>query len=47
MVKTLRRTLLAACGAGLVAGFLRLRDTARQPDPTRGGWRELSGPDLR
>ena len=46
MVKTLRRTLLAACGAGLLAGFLRLRDT-RQPEATSGGWRELSGPDLR
>ena len=44
---TFRRTLLALCGAGLVAGFLRLRGaTARPPAPT-GGWRELSGPDLR
>ncbi|MGH9177616.1 MAG: hypothetical protein ACRD0N_03555 [Acidimicrobiales bacterium] len=44
---TLRRTLLALCGAGLVAGVLRLRGaTARPPAPT-GGWRELSGPDLR
>ncbi len=46
MVKTLRRTLLALCGAGLVAGALRLRDTGK-PKPEGGGWRELSGPDLR
>jgi hypothetical protein len=46
MVKTLRRSLLALCGAGLVAGVLRLRDTGK-PKPEGGGWRELSGPDLR
>lgn len=45
MVKTLRRTLVALCGAGLVAGVLRLRGGT---SPARsGGWRELSGPDLR
>ena len=46
MVKTLRRSLLALCGAGLVAGVLRLRDTGK-PKADGGGWRELSGPDLR
>lgn len=46
MVKTLRRSLLALCGVGLVAGVLRLRDTGK-PKPEGGGWRELSGPDLR
>lgn len=44
MVKTLRRTILALCGAGLIAGALRLRGTATPP--SEGGWRELSGPDL-
>ncbi len=31
---------------GLVAGVLRLRGTGGTP-PQSGGWRELSGPDLR
>jgi len=44
-VTTLRRTLLALCGAGLVAGIVRLRGAP--PPPRTGGWRELSGPDLR
>ncbi|HEX2700339.1 MAG TPA: hypothetical protein VHM89_09085 [Acidimicrobiales bacterium] len=44
-MKSLRRTLVALCGAGLVAGVLRLRNGT--PPPRRGGWRELSGPDLR
>ena len=47
MVKTLRRTLLALCGAGLVAGLLRLRGAGGDDPPGSGGWRELSGPDLR
>lgn len=46
MVRNLRRALLALCGAGLVAGALRLRDTGK-PKADGGGWRELSGPDLR
>ncbi|HET7488638.1 MAG TPA: hypothetical protein VFJ85_11970 [Acidimicrobiales bacterium] len=46
MVKTLRRPLLLAlCGAGLVVGFLRLKGGERPA--VHGGWRELSGPDLR
>lgn len=45
MAKTLRRTLVALFGAGLVAGVLRLRGGA--PSTRSGGWRELSGPDLR
>ena len=47
MVKNLRRTLLACLGAGLVAGVLRLRATDERPASGGGGWRELSGPDLR
>ncbi|MGH9153218.1 MAG: hypothetical protein ACRD03_12650 [Acidimicrobiales bacterium] len=46
MLKNLRRALLALCGAGLAAGALRLRDTGK-PKADGGGWRELSGPDLR
>lgn len=38
---------MAICGAGLVAGFLRLRGTGGDGHPGSGGWRELSGPDLR
>lgn len=45
-VKALRRVLLALGLAGLLAGILRLRGTGGTP-PQRGGWRELSGPDLR
>lgn len=47
MVKTLRRTFVALCGAGLLAGFLRLRGAAGEGQSANGGWRELSGPDLR
>ena len=45
-MKTLRRALLALGVAGLVAGVLRLRGSGGVP-PQDGGWRELSGPDLR
>ena len=38
--------LLALGAAGVIAGFLRLRGTGGTP-PQGGGWRELSGPDLR
>lgn len=42
----LRRALLAVGLAGLIAAVLRLRGTGGTP-PQQGGWRELSGPDLR
>ena len=42
----LRRALVAIGLAGLVAGFVRLRGSGGTP-PQSGGWRELSGPDLR
>ncbi|MEO7428692.1 MAG: hypothetical protein ABIY48_04840 [Acidimicrobiales bacterium] len=42
----LRRALLALGLAGMVAAVLRLRGTGGTP-PKDGGWRELSGPDLR
>ena len=42
----LRRALAALGIAGLIAGVLRLRGTGGSP-PQGGGWRELSGPDLR
>ncbi|HEX2039676.1 MAG TPA: hypothetical protein VHF47_08090 [Acidimicrobiales bacterium] len=45
-MKTLRRVVLAVGLAGLLAGLVRLRGTGGTP-PQRGGWRELSGPDLR
>jgi hypothetical protein len=45
-VALLRRALVALGIAGLVAAVLRLRGTGGIP-PQQGGWRELSGPDLR
>ncbi|MDP9070921.1 MAG: hypothetical protein M3N68_06510 [Actinomycetota bacterium] len=46
MIKTVRRALTALTAAGLIAGALRLRGTGGVPSQG-GGWRELSGPDLR
>ena len=46
LVRMLRRALLAAGVATLIAGVLRLRGSGGVP-PQTGGWRELSGPDLR
>jgi hypothetical protein len=45
-MKALRRALLAIGLAGVIAAVLRLRGTGGSP-PQSGGWRELSGPDLR
>jgi hypothetical protein len=45
-VKLVRRTLIALGLAGLVAAILRLRGSGGVP-PQGGGWRELSGNDLR
>ena len=45
-VRAIRRAALALLTAGVVAGVLRLRGTGGVP-PKGGGWRELSGPDLR
>jgi hypothetical protein len=42
----IRRALVALGVAGLVAAVLRLRGTGGTP-PQSGGWRELTGPDLR
>jgi hypothetical protein len=46
LVRMLRRAALAAGVASLIAGVLRLRGSGGVP-PQTGGWRELSGPDLR
>jgi hypothetical protein len=45
-VKALRRALAARVAAGAIAGAIRLRGSGGVP-PQEGGWRELSGPDLR
>ena len=45
-MRALRRIALALGAAGIIAGVLRIRGTGGTP-PQRGGWRELSGPDLR
>ncbi|HEX6237486.1 MAG TPA: hypothetical protein VFZ68_09835 [Acidimicrobiales bacterium] len=42
----LRRALAAVGIAGVVALVLRLRGSGGTP-PQTGGWRELTGPDLR
>jgi hypothetical protein len=41
-----RRALVALGAAGIIAAALRLRGSGGVP-PQGGGWRELSGPDLR
>ena len=46
LMKLVRRALLAVAAAAAVAGVLRLRGSGGVP-PQGGGWRELSGPDLR
>jgi len=45
-MRALRRALLALGIAAAIAGALRLRGSGGVP-PQGGGWRELSGPDLR
>ncbi|MBW8825058.1 MAG: hypothetical protein JF603_01725 [Acidobacteria bacterium] len=45
-MRFLRRALVALGVTGLIAAVLRLRGTGGVP-PQSGGWRELSGPDLR
>ena len=45
-VKAFRRALVALAVAGIAAGIARLRGAGGVP-PQTGGWRELSGPDLR
>ncbi|HVX19190.1 MAG TPA: hypothetical protein VHA73_14260 [Acidimicrobiales bacterium] len=42
----LRRALAALAAAAVLAAALRVRGTGGTP-PRHGGWRELSGPDLR
>jgi hypothetical protein len=42
----LRRALIAVGIAGVIAAVLRIRGSGGTP-PQEGGWRELSGPDLR
>jgi len=46
VIQFLRRASMAVGIMGLVAAVLRLRGTGGTP-PQSGGWRELSGPDLR
>ncbi len=46
MVRTFRRAVMALTAAGAVAAIVRLRGSERPPSQV-GGWRELSGPDLR
>lgn len=45
-MRALRRAVAALVTAGVVAGILRLRGTGGVP-PQGGGWRELTGPELR
>ena len=45
-MKLLRRALVALGIAGIVAAVLRVRGSGGTP-PQQGGWRELTGPELR
>lgn len=45
-MRALRRVIVALTAAGLIAGLVRLRGSGGVP-PQQGGWRELTGPDLR
>jgi hypothetical protein len=45
-MKTVRRGLLSLALAGIVAAALKLRGSGEVP-PQGGGWRELTGPELR
>ncbi|HEX9992116.1 MAG TPA: hypothetical protein VGB14_04225 [Acidimicrobiales bacterium] len=45
-MKALRRAVTALVAAGAIAAAIRLRGSGGVP-PQEGGWRELSGPDLR
>lgn len=45
-VSSVRRAGLAVVVAAVVAAALRLRGSGGVP-PQTGGWRELSGPDMR
>ncbi len=42
----LRRALVALGAAGIIAAVLRVRGCGGTP-PRDGGWRELTGPELR
>ncbi len=46
IVKSFRRAVLALGVTGFVAAVLRLRGSGGVP-PQSGGWRELTGPELR
>ncbi|HET6809818.1 MAG TPA: hypothetical protein VFH50_02280 [Acidimicrobiales bacterium] len=46
-MRALRRAVVALGVAGAIASALRLVVRQAPPPPTAGGWRELSGPDLR
>jgi hypothetical protein len=47
MIRAVRRSLFALSLTGLVALFLRFQGENKATTPHQGGWRELSGPDLR
>jgi len=46
MLLTLRRSIIAVAAAGLAAAFVRSRGNPDTP-PQDGGWRELTGPELK
>jgi hypothetical protein len=45
-MRALRRAIVALLTAGVIAGVLRLRGSGGVP-PQGGGWRELTGSELR
>ena len=46
ILTAVRRSAFALVAAGVVALYLRVKGGESSP-PLEGGWRELSGPDLR
>ena len=46
MVRAFRRAFMAITAAGVVAAIVRFWGSESPPSQD-GGWRELSGPDLR
>lgn len=46
MMSAVRRSLAVLFGAAIISFLLKLKGSEESP-PLEGGWRELSGPDLR
>lgn len=47
MLRAVRRSIFALGAAGVIALWLKFRGNDDMTPPEEGGWRELSGPDLK